>query len=203
MVFCICRGVRREPAVSLEGCLPTLPANAVNISPWQVLSWRRNHIQIFLKYFLLHGHWTVTPQGRSVSLKPHCCLILCVLWVHHDHKSNVWMRKHTSTDANSNLMFVTNPCVHVSAASMYPWSIPSSSIVSECVHEWGATEHGRIPDSRLQSKPHQQDILRRRLQPWVWFFWFGFRSIHPGRMKLYIWYIILKVANGPLFSSKS
>ena len=54
---------------------------------------------------------------------------------------------------------VTNFCVHVSAASVYPWSIPSSSIVSECVHEWGAAERGRIPDRSLQSKPHQQETF--------------------------------------------
>ena len=54
---------------------------------------------------------------------------------------------------------VTNFYVHVSAASVYPWSIPSSSIVSECVHEWGAAERGRIPDRSLQSKPHQQETF--------------------------------------------
>ena len=42
------RGVTRELAISPEGCLPTLTANAVNIPFWQVLSSRRYHIHLLL-----------------------------------------------------------------------------------------------------------------------------------------------------------
>ena len=51
----------------------------------------------------------------------------------------------------------------VSAASVYPRSIPSWSIVSECVHEWGAADRARIPDgTACTSTSPQKDILRRK-----------------------------------------
>ena len=188
MVFCICRGVRREGGISLEGRLPTLTANAVNISLWQVLSWRRNHIR--LSFFPRH---------------PCTLFIWLFIWLtpplffeHLDHIQCVcesdWFLQ---TQANSITLCLSQilvftclrpPCVH---APFHPWALCPNVSMNGGQPSVEGSQTAACSRSQTNRTSYAEDILLAPFPPlprhtWCPIHWFGCIFVLPGWMKFCI-----------------